>query len=202
MGLSYSSVIQAASRMIGSPTPFGVPMQAFVEHPDLLQQKCPEWCWAASISMIFAYYEHAVDQVRIVTETFGAPVCQSSNGPIPVIANLNRQWVDDDGDGFGCRIVAGYDAFDGINAINNAFIVNELGNDRPLFYANKHHAMVVVAVEYFATPMGPDVRAVGVLDPWPYNNPGFHSLAPSEMIPASLGGDMTFLASVRIEDGT
>jgi len=34
-------------------------------------QQQNEWCWAACISMVFEYYKHAVDQERIVKETWG-----------------------------------------------------------------------------------------------------------------------------------
>jgi hypothetical protein len=44
----------------------GAPGRAFVAHPQLVQQQCPEWCWAASASMIFASGGHPTDQKKIV----------------------------------------------------------------------------------------------------------------------------------------
>src|SRR6185295_13496508 len=34
--------------------------RAYVAHPQLVQQQCAQWCWAASTSMIFAHHNHAV----------------------------------------------------------------------------------------------------------------------------------------------
>jgi hypothetical protein len=57
--------------------------------------------------------------------------------------------------------------------------------------------MVVVSVDYYATPMGPNVQEVTVLDPWPYS-PAAHPLQPVEMVPNLIGGQMTFLAAVQV----
>jgi hypothetical protein len=57
--------------------------------------------------------------------------------------------------------------------------------------------MVVTAADYFATPMGPSVQNVGVLDPWPLSL-DFHPLSARELVPAFLGGEMMFLATVDI----
>ena len=97
------------------------------------------------------------------------------------------------------HITAAYDPMNGVNAMNNFEIINELENDRPILYCNTHHAMVGVSIDYFNTPSGPNVVAFGVLDPWPYS-PAFHYLSQPEMIPAHMGGQMLFAASVDIED--
>jgi hypothetical protein len=110
---------------------------------------------------------------------------------------LSSVWTDIGGASFQSRVVAAYDQMAGVNAINNAFIVDELNDDRPLLYANTYHAMVVTAVDYFATPIGPSVQNVGVLDPWPYSL-DFHPLSAPELVPAFLGGQMMFLAAVHV----
>lgn len=110
---------------------------------------------------------------------------------------LSDTWTDVAGNIFSAHITAAYDQQAGINYITNSFIVDELSQNRPLLYANTHHAMVVVAVEYFATPMGPNIVNVGVLDPWP-GSPNFHTLSPPEMKPVYAGGQMMFLAATSI----
>jgi len=178
--------------------------RAYVAHPQLVQQQCAQWCWAASTSMIFAHHNHAVAQSRIVARVFGGGTpCLSSgygpNGPTGTITGvLGATWQEDNnGSTFQPTIVAGYDAYYGINQITNTFIIDELRNDRPLLYCNTHHAMVVVSVGFFQTPMGPNVQEVGVLDPWPTSG-GYHLLSPAEMVPSAIGGQMTYLAAVHI----
>lgn len=81
--------------------------------------------------------------------------------------------------------------------MNNSFIANELMADKPLLYCNTHHAMVISDMAYYQTPMGPNVQRVDVIDPWP-GSPDIHPLLPAEMMPAHIGGQMTFVASVQV----
>jgi hypothetical protein len=163
-------------------------------------QQCPEWCWAASISMIFGFYGHPIDQKEIVKQTYGNVLCFPAGSSRTIGRALSRRWEDANGDFFKSTVVAAYDPANNINAINNAIIVNELANDHPLLYCNTSHAMVNYAVDYIPTQFGPNVQAVGVVDPWPYS-PRLHPLSPAEMRASVFpGGQMTFLASVRVED--
>jgi hypothetical protein len=147
--------------------------------------------------MIFSAFQHPIDQKVIVVANFGTLACAPSGTTLRMAQNLSGTWTDSDGQQFTSRVTAAYDPTNGINAINNAFIINELSDDRPLLYANTHHAMVVVGATYVDMPMGPDVREVDVLDPFPLS-PALHPLTVPEMVPAHLGGQMTFLASVII----
>lgn len=161
-------------------------------------QQCPEWCWAACASMIFGFYGHPIDQKEIVKQMFGAVVCWPAGSTANMARTLSRPWTDANGTKFNSRVVAAFDPANGINAINNRIIVNELLTNHPLLYCNTSHAMVNYAVDYIATPTGPNVQAVGVVDPWPYSQ-RTHPLSPAEMMPAVFpGGQMTFLASVRL----
>ena len=59
-----------------------------------IQQQTPVWCWAASLSMLFGYYGHPLNQATIVTHYFGGPIAVS--GPPWVMRDaLNRTWTDD-----------------------------------------------------------------------------------------------------------
>ncbi|WP_414649022.1 hypothetical protein [Dyella sp.] len=146
--------------------------------------------------MIFASHGHDVAQEDVVQRTYGQVVCAPSNDPINIARNLASAWVDRDGASFSSNLVAAFDALHGVQNIDNAILINELANNRPLLYGNSHHAMVIVSVDYLDTPLGPNVQAVGVMDPWP-GSPGFHSLSPSEMMPTPYG-EMFFLAAVYI----
>jgi hypothetical protein len=190
-----SAVAHAAGGVIGM-TPLGPMKRAFVNQPQRVTQQCSEWCWAASSSMVFDMHGHPIDQKVIVQKAFGGLACMA--GPSITIAQvLSASWTYASGNGFQSQLTAAYDFANGINAINNQFIVSELLADRPLLYGNAHHAMVVCQVDYVDTPMGPNIQQVYVLDPWPWS-PSFHPLTQPEMVPAHMGGQMNFLAAVTV----
>ena len=45
------------------------------------RQRCPEWCWAACVEVIFAFNDHKVSQQRIVEKVFGRQACAPAVGP-------------------------------------------------------------------------------------------------------------------------
>jgi hypothetical protein len=184
-----------------NPTPNQNLKTASVNIPELFQavttQQCEEWCWAACISMIFDFYGHPMSQPNIVTATFGAPVCWPASSTTTIGQALTRQYTDDKGIPFFSQVTAAYDFFNRINTFDNAMIVNQLSSNNPLLYCNTQHAMVVYSVDYVPTLAEPDILAVHVVDPWPFN-PRMHLLSGPEMIPADFGGAMTFLAEVRL----
>jgi hypothetical protein len=47
-------------------------------------QQQNEWCWAACISMVFAYYGHRVSQQRIVKEVWGRVVNMRKRPILPL----------------------------------------------------------------------------------------------------------------------
>ncbi|MBB5337831.1 papain-like cysteine protease family protein [Tunturiibacter gelidoferens] len=159
-------------------------------------QQCPEWCWAASISMIFAFYGHPVSQSEIVTGTYGGLFCTSAN-TTTIERDLTGSFIDDYGRHFTSQITAAYDYYNGVNDLTNAEIISELSNNHPMLYCNTHHAEVIYSASYLGSQDQPNIQEVDVIDPWPPNQRS-HPLSISEMVPASLGGEMTFAASVRI----
>jgi hypothetical protein len=172
-----------------------------VARPALVRQECAEWCWAATASMVFAHLGHPIDQKKIVAAVFHGPVCSAAQ-PVIITNVLNAPWIDDRGQQFRPLIAAGYDQLTGINTIGfggagNAFIVNELMHNRMLLYANTHHCMALVEVDYIATPAGPNIVNAIVLDPFP-SNPPEHPLIGPELSAAFVGGQMMYLAAVRI----
>jgi len=186
---------RAAVQPLG-PSPMGMVMRAMVQRPSIVKQQCPLWCWAASAAMIFGSHDHPIDQMVIVQRVFGGLVCAPSGNTTNITAILNVPWIDARGEAFRPHITAGYDVFNGILAINNTIIISELADDRPLLYCNQSHAMVLVACDFVATPVGPRILAAGVLDPMP-GVPDFHALSPGELVPAHLGGALTYVAAVR-----
>jgi hypothetical protein len=146
--------------------------------------------------MVFGFYGHKISQEDIVRQVYGRLQCFPA-GTRTIGQALSRGWTDADGQKFRSRVVAAFDPMNGINAINNAIIVNELKNDHPLLYCNTHHAMVVGGVEFFPTAP-PNITTVGVIDPWPAS-PRVHNLSVPESRPIPVG-QMTFLATIRVED--
>jgi hypothetical protein len=148
--------------------------------------------------MMFTSLGHPIAQETIVRQAFGTNACGSAL-PSVISDVLSSQWTDINNNNFTSKLTASYDFQDNIIDIDNSIIVNELSNNRPLLYANTHHAMVLVSFDYVQTPNGViQPLRVGVLDPWPYNQ-GFHYLSPAEMVPAHMGGQYSFLASVSID---
>jgi hypothetical protein len=160
-------------------------------------QHCEEWCWAASISMIFAFHGHPIAQERIVADTYGAVVCLPAGVTATIGSDLSRYYTDDNGVAFRSIVSAAYDPANGIRTLSNAMIVAELLNNRPLLYCNRQHAEVLYSVTYDGSADAPNIVEADVIDPWPFN-PRLHALSPSELAPVDYGGDMTFLAAVTV----
>ncbi len=120
-----------------------------------------QWCWAASISGIFAYYKHPVSQARIVQEAYGS-VVNMPGTPRAIMTSLNRPWFDDAGRPF--RVSADIYSASWVTA------AQDLAQGRPLIVGSLGHAMVVSATEYrrFSNGAG-QTQSVTVRDPWPTN---------------------------------
>ena len=196
VGLS-SSVLRAA----------GGPGVAYVAQPDLVMQQCAEWCWAASAAMIFTSAGHPMDQQTIVDRIYRSPAtgqaeCAPAQSTEILTQVLSSQWQDKNGQTFQPQIEASYDPANGKVQTDNAIILTELQQNRPLLYANNHHCMVVVEATYILTAMGPNVTGVSVLDPWPPTlppyQPSYHPLIPPDGVASIRGGIMMYLAAVRL----
>lgn len=141
----------------------GIPSQdldvaARVE-PDFQLQS--QWCWAATISGVFAYYGHPVSQVRIVRDAYGG-IFNMPGSPRAIMNSLNRPWVDDAGQPI--RVTA--DIF----TVNWMTAAQDLARSEPLIVGSVGHAMIVTATEYLRYPNGDgQTTSVIVRDPWPTN---------------------------------
>ena len=150
-----------------------------------------EWCWAASISMVFRYYGHPISQERIVKEMYGRIENQPAE-PWTMLSALNRSWVDDNGKKFYSESSPGY--------TNPVAAARDLAGNMPLIIGTHGHAMVLTdlqyASNYILTPIGPRlgpsvITNALVRDPWPGN--GLRNLLPWEWNPIS------FAVQIRVK---
>jgi len=161
-------------------------------------QQSSQWCWAAAISMLFSYYEHPVGQPAIVQSLYGTLVNLPSGPGWNIASRVNSPWVDANGKRFRARLTGAYDFDAGVMTVNNAMLVNELDQNRPVIIGTRGHAVVGTAIQYLVTPAGPYITGIGVFDPWPGR--GARGLDAREMLAMHMGGDLRFLATVRISD--
>ena len=182
------------------PTPFGSVCRSEIRFDRFLQayapQRASQWCWAASVSMIFGYYGRPVSQERVVESVYGRQVNLPAMSGFTIATQLNRNWQDDYGRPFTSRVTAAYDFDAGVVTLTNAMIVRELDAERPIVIGTANHAVVVTAIDYIPTHMGPNIRGVGVFDPFP--GFGARPLNQAEMTPMHLGGGLRFVATVSV----
>lgn len=176
----------------------GPAFRSYVPYPTYIQQDCPLWCWAASISMIFSHYNHPVSQNRIVDTIFGKQVCTRATNSAVIVNALNTRWIDDAGKPFTSQVSALADSNIGVSQLNNEQITQYLDANKPLIYCNTHHCMVLISVEYIMTSKGPDIIAAGVMDPFPgVSLNGFRVLESPELSFAPRG-QATLIAAVDV----
>lgn len=161
-------------------------------------QESSQWCWAASISMLFSYYKHPISQQAIVQSLYGGIINLPSGPGWNIASRVNTTWVDANGKRFRAQLTGAYDFDAGVMTVNNAMLVNELDQERPVIIGTRGHAVVGTAVQYIQTPAGPYITSIGVFDPWPGR--GARGLDAREALAMHMGGDLRFLATVRITD--
>lgn len=153
-------------------------------------QEQPQWCWAASISMIFAHHGYAVRQEEIVKDGHGGV---AANLPAPsgqaMTRALSRAWVDGNHKPFKGQAVA-TDAFARQFQVSDHKVLAELADGRPLLLGAMGHAVVLVALKYEKSERG-NVRIIAgtVIDPRP--GIGIRPLLAGEMRP-------TYVAAVQV----
>lgn len=154
-----------------------------IAHVTARIQRSSQWCWAACIEMVFRYYGHVVPQERIVEETWGE-IVNLPGQPSQILADLNRQWTDEDGEDFE---VEG-DVF----SANPMTAAQDLKRDMPLIIGTMGHAMVLTSLRYLTDNFGRgEVLAATVRDPWPGR--GRRILSPQEWYSTN------FLARIRVD---
>jgi hypothetical protein len=163
-----------------------------------VQQRTAVWCWAASLSALFGFYGHPIDQSKIVTAFFGSPVVRTASGGMLTTA-LNQTWTDDAGQQFtaSAQVTDLYTVpqISAPHQVTNADIVNALTNETPVLYGDYTHVMVLVEADYVPTPSGvPNIVGGVAIDPEPFQlvpgctvprmyfcGPGARRLQPGEL---------------------
>ncbi len=149
-------------------------------------QQQNEWCWAACISMVFEYYHHAVDQQRIVKETWGT-VADMPGMPRDIFRDLNKRWTDDAGKAFQCQ--------GDVYSVNVNTAIQDLIEDHPLIIGALGHATVLTAIisQVDTATSQYEIEQVIVRDPWPGRG-GRRPLTPMEW------ASINFAARIRVTD--
>lgn len=158
-----------------------------------------QWCWAASISMVFAHAGYDVDQRRIVNEAYGGIVNLPAQG-WQLAQNLNRNWLDDEGNSFRSTLSGLYDASQGVVGLADSQIIDELSKGNPLVIGTGGHAMVLTEVGYYLNAFGgfDGYAYATVFDPWPGRGARYLSGAEFTRADFGSGGTMQFLASATV----
>jgi Papain-like cysteine protease AvrRpt2 len=176
--------------------------RAEIDFQDFLQhaydpQRASQWCWAACISMVFAFHGHPIRQERIVEEAYGGLYDLPSGSGRNIARQLDRSWVDDRGRPFRSRLLSLFDAHDGRQDMDNAAVVEGLSRGQPIIVGARDHTVVLTAVDYLPSPAGFRLLGAGVFDPWPGIGP--RDLAADEMVPVAEGGSLGFVALPEID---
>ena len=159
-------------------------------------QEQPQWCWAASISMIFAHHGYSVPQEEIVKDGYGAVVDRPAPSGQAMTRALSRAWVDGKAKPFRGIAVA-TDAFAKQFQVSEHKVLAELTDGRPLLLGALRHAVVLVELKYEKSARG-NVRIVGgtVIDPAP--GKGVRALLTGEMKPTYLAAMQVMGAGQRV----
>ena len=158
------------------------------------RQECKYWCWAACSEAIFGMAGYNIDQKQFVQKVFGGNTsCSTATGPM-IKAGIDGVWVDKSGQEFGANLGIVMDTQFGIAHSDPVSVIyKELNAGRALITGTLGHAVVITAMEYFRTPVGPQIQSVIVRDPWP-RSPNKRILSQQEFFSAN------FLATLRTYD--
>jgi len=146
-------------------------------------QHLSNWCWAASIEMVFGYYGHQVPQERIVREAWGGNILNLPGQPAQILGSLNRRWVDEGGQQFAVSA--------DVYSANVITAAQDLAQDMPLIIGTMGHCMVLTSLRYQRDQFGNGTVTLAIVrDPIPGR--GRRALAPEEWF------GTTLLARIRV----
>jgi hypothetical protein len=182
--------------------------------PAYQSQQATEWCWAASIAMIWAFYGHPVSQAQIVTGEFGQLINQGGQ-PSQIFQALSGQRVDDNGVPFTSVVTGLYDYEDNYDNISYTDIGAALNNNEPVLIGTINpdgsgaHATVLSALTYAVPygsqievlPDGSNILSATVFDPWPTSG-GITTLSYPQYLPAGRGGALFFAAIAQVSSAS
>ncbi|PLP56178.1 hypothetical protein CYK37_27025 [Mesorhizobium loti] len=173
--------------------------QRFLRDNISQRQRQNQWCWAACVSMICNWHGHPMSQASIVNGVYGGLVNLPGDDRV-LTRTLNHTWTDDNGGSFTISANT-FSPMMGTANVTNQQIIDDLDHDYPLLIGARSHATVLARVDYLAQNSGPQIFQAHVIDPWPgAAQPPYYArfLAPDELVPATTGGSLRFIASIRV----
>lgn len=176
-----------ATEVCGEPNAAGIQLcssgldAAQIAQMRIVQEKS-QWCWAASIAMVFSHHGFRVAQEDIVRTQFSDAADQPLHATLLAPA-AQRAWKDQGGRSFFASVTTG-DALARRFLFKDDTVIRELRAQRPLIVGALGHAMVLVQVHWERFTAQDAVRIVGgvVIDPAP--GKGVRPLARAELNPA------------------
>jgi Papain-like cysteine protease AvrRpt2 len=142
-------------------------------------QEMQNWCWAACIQAVFAWYGHNVAQDAIVSAIFGSRMDRAATTQQMLYA-LNARWRDSNSGVFQSIAQPLIDSNFSFNNPNAAALMSQdLINNRPLIVGTQGHATVLTAMSWANSNFGQRITSLTVRDPWPLN-PNWRPLSASE----------------------
>lgn len=174
-------------------------------------QQQSEWCWAASIAMLWAFYGHPISQSEIVSSVYGGVQNIPAQAGYQLVEVLNGQRVDDNGRSFLSTVTGVYDATANVATLTYDQIAGALDGNQPVILGlitsqGSGHAVVLTQITYYQIPGSPyaidpsgyNILGGGIFDPWPGN--GAQSIAPNYLSTVTAGGNLQFAATVKVQD--
>jgi hypothetical protein len=162
------------------------------------QQQGSEWCWAATISNLFAYHGHIVPQPEIVATLTGGYLADIRGGVYCNMSNLTtRTWTDrKNGKQFSSRVTSAYDetCVEQVQPPPPQAVIDEINANRPLLIGTTNHAMLLIGVVH----VGPQLLHGYVFDP------GFGGVRfvqggfGGEFLARRGGGQLLYIASAAV----
>ena len=154
-----------------------------------VKQEQPQWCWAASISMIFAAHGYTVAQQEIVKDGLGIVASLPAPSGQAMSQSMSGTWLDDEARLFRTSVLAS-DARAKRFEITNQHVIAELAAGRPLLLGAAGHAVVLVGLDFERLPGGAvRITSGTVIDPVP--GQGVRALSGAERRP-------TYVAAVQV----
>lgn len=155
-----------------------------------ITQDKSQWCWAASISMIFASHGFRLPQDAIVKDITGKLEDVNAPSGEAMTNALRRKWRSPQDQHEVAASARVGDIAANRYEISNAAIADELIGGRPLLIGTRGHAMVLVKASYERRTNGDVVITGGtVIDPLP--GKGVRKLGRGEMV-------LSYVASVQV----
>jgi hypothetical protein len=143
-------------------------------------QQQDRWCWAAAISMIFAFYGYRVSQDTIIERAYDGHFGLTGDF-VENARQLNRPWSDERGKVFDCQIKPLFAVTPYAQNAASAEMIAALDRGHPVLLCDERHAMVLTSLTYANAPAMPQVTRAVVVDPWPDRDPHVHALDPDDL---------------------